>query len=191
MVSTMELKFRRRREGKTNYVKRLALLKSNKPRMVFRKSNRYVTIQFVQFNKTGDKTVVGVSSRQLKKFGWFGNTNIPSSYLTGFLAGKIAISRGIKHAVLDIGLITPVLKSRPFAALLGALDAGIEIPHDESALPPMKRIEGKHIEEFAKSLNEEEFKKRFSEYLKNNVDPKNLSSLFKKTKERIEKEAVK
>ncbi len=189
MVSTRELKFRRRRQGKTNYAKRLALLKSGKTRIVFRKSNRFVSVQFVEFGKRGDKTVVGVNSKQLNKFGWLGNANIPSSYLTGFLAGKLALEKGIKSAVLDIGLITPALKSMPFAALQGALDAGIEIPHDDSALPEKGRIEGKHIEAFAQSLGGEERKKRFSEYSKKGIDVGKLSEAFAKAKERIEKEA--
>ena len=56
---TYEVPFRRRREKKTNYEKRLALVKGEKPIMVVRRSNRYITVQFVEFNPKGDKTVTG------------------------------------------------------------------------------------------------------------------------------------
>ena len=38
-TSTYEVKFKRRNEGKTNYKKRLAMLKSGRPRAVIRKTN--------------------------------------------------------------------------------------------------------------------------------------------------------
>ena len=64
---TYEIHFRRRREGKTRYDKRLAYVKSGLPRMVVRKSNRYVLVQFVEFNSTGDKCIVSISGNKLKK----------------------------------------------------------------------------------------------------------------------------
>ncbi|MBT3583115.1 50S ribosomal protein L18, partial [Candidatus Woesearchaeota archaeon] len=39
------VKFRRRRAGKTNYHNRLALLLSRKPRLVIRKTNKYIICQ--------------------------------------------------------------------------------------------------------------------------------------------------
>ena len=39
------LPYRRKREGRTNYKKRLALLKSGQPRLVIRRSNRYLQFQ--------------------------------------------------------------------------------------------------------------------------------------------------
>ena len=38
------VKFRRRREGKTNYKKRLAFVKSDLPRLVVRRSNKYLNL---------------------------------------------------------------------------------------------------------------------------------------------------
>ena len=38
---------RRRLEHKTDYKARLGLLKSNMPKLVVRKSNRYITVQLV------------------------------------------------------------------------------------------------------------------------------------------------
>ncbi len=41
-TSRYKVKFRRRREGKTNYYKRREMIKSGLPRLVVRRTNRYV-----------------------------------------------------------------------------------------------------------------------------------------------------
>src|SRR5438876_4517198 len=48
------LPYRRRREGKTDYKLRRALVKSGKPRAVVRLSNKYVTVQITDATITGD-----------------------------------------------------------------------------------------------------------------------------------------
>ncbi len=142
------VKMRRRREGKTNYRKRLALLKSGKPRAVVRKTLRYIIVQLAEYHEDGDKILLGVTSRKLKDYGWSGSfKNTPAAYLTGYLAGKLALKKGIKEAILDIGLQRPVKGSRVFAALKGMLDAGLEIPHGDGIFPSEERIKGLHISE--------------------------------------------
>lgn len=188
MAKKFRIPFRRRREGKTNYAKRLALLKSGKHRLVFRKSNRHYVVQIIKYNPKGDETIVHVTTKHLKKYGWLGKSNVPSAYLCGYLAGKMALKLGIKDAVLDIGLLRAVKKSAGFAALKGALDAGLFVPHSNDALPDDARVSGKHIEEYAKKLSDAELRKRFSEYFSENKDPRNISEYFAKTKENINKE---
>ncbi|MFH0715173.1 MAG: 50S ribosomal protein L18 [Candidatus Diapherotrites archaeon] len=154
-TSTFETKFRRRREQKTDYSKRLALLKTERPRMVVRLSNQYVRCQIVHFKPEGDEALASVYSKQLKKIGWNGSgKNLPACYLTGFWMGREALQKGISEAILDMGMKTPVHGGRVFAVLKGAVDAGLKIPHDEKAFPPLERIQGKHIESFAKALGE-------------------------------------
>lgn len=140
--------FRRRREGKTDYRKRLKLLLSEKPRAVVRKTLNHTIVQIVTFDMRGDVTLVSSHSNELKKYGWKANTgNIPASYLTGLLCGKRALQKGIKEAILDIGLHPPTKGSRVFAALKGLLDAGMLIPHSPEVLPQDGRIRGEHISE--------------------------------------------
>ncbi len=150
------VKMRRRREGKTNYRKRLAYLKSGKPRAVVRKTLRYIIVQIVEYHDDGDKILVGVTSSHLKKYGWNGSfKNTPAAYLTGYLAGKLALKKGIEEAVLDIGLQSPVKGSRVFAVLKGMVDAGLNVPHSEEVYPSEERIKGEHIsEEIAKMFEE-------------------------------------
>ncbi len=189
--SNYTVPFRRRREGKTNYSKRLGLVKSGIPRMCVRKSNRYIVVQLIEFHPQGDKILVHTSSKQLERFGWKADKNLPSAYLTGMLLGAKAKKAKIQEAILDIGFNTPVHGSRVFATLKGALDNGLKVRFEESALPGEERISGKHIEEFAKSLNEEQFNKKFSEYLKKKIDVRELTKLFNAVKEKIAKEGEK
>jgi large subunit ribosomal protein L18 len=145
--STAVILLKRRREKKTNYKKRLALLKSEKTRLVIRKRLSNISVQFINFDANGDKTIASAFSSELKKLGWTKTGNIPAAYLTGLLAGKRAKEKKIGEAVLDLGLQTSTKGSRLYAALKGVLDAGVIIPHSESILPNEDRIRGKHISE--------------------------------------------
>ncbi len=190
-----KVKFRRRREGKTDYHKRLALLKSGKIRMVVRRSDRFVTVQFVKSKLEGDEVLAYAYSKELEKFGWsFSCKNLPAAYLTGYMAALRAIKAGIKEAILDIGRYPSTRGSRLYAALKGALDAGILIPHSDEILPEQERIEGKHIAELALALKErgEEFYDRiFSEYRKKEVDPEEIPKVFQLVLEKIGEEVGK
>lgn len=143
---TYRVKFRRRREGKTNYYRRRRLLLSRDPRLVVRKTNTNTIVQIVNASVIGDSTVASAISTELVDHGWTAATgNIPAAYLTGFLAALRAKSHGVKEAVLDVGLNPPVKGSRVYAALKGAIDAGLEVPHNPEVLPDESRIKGEHI----------------------------------------------
>ncbi|MEA2054797.1 MAG: 50S ribosomal protein L18 [Candidatus Thermoplasmatota archaeon] len=140
--------FRRRREGKTDYRYRLKLLKSGKPRVVARKSNTNMRVQFVLYDRAGDRTISSAISNELKKYGWNGSVgNTPASYLTGLLAGKRALIEGIKEGVMDIGPHESIKGANIYGALKGVLDAGIDVSHGEDVIPDDDRIYGKHISE--------------------------------------------
>ena len=129
---------RRRKEGKTDYKARLGLLKSGKPRVVVRKSNKYIIGQVVVSDIAQDKVVCGVSSKELLSRGWpkelIGNLkSLPACYLAGFLLGKK--SKDIKEGIFDIGLQRNVSKSGIYAFLKGLIDSGFDLPHNEKALP--------------------------------------------------------
>ncbi|MFH0928779.1 MAG: 50S ribosomal protein L18 [Candidatus Aenigmatarchaeota archaeon] len=151
--------FKRRREKKTDYKKRLALLKSGSTRLVIRKSLSNITVQFVSYVPEGDKTLVCAFSTELKKFGWEKNGNVPAAYLTGLLAGKKAKEKKIESAVLDTGLQSSTKGSRIYAALKGVLDSGVSVPHSEEILPSEDRIKGQHISDDTVKKFEEAKKK--------------------------------
>ena len=140
--------FRRRREGKTDYRRRLALVKSGETRLVVRRTNGNVIVQFVDWSTDGDEVKATAVAQELKKMGWEGSPkNTPAAYLTGLLAGKRAAAAGVENAVLDIGRHVPTKGSRVFAALKGVLDAGIDVPHgDESIYPSEERLNGAFLD---------------------------------------------
>ena len=146
---------RRRREARTDYHQRLRLLKSGKPRLVARKSNKHTRAQLVTLGPDGDRTLAAAESGDLEEYGWEAPTgNMPAAYLTGLLAGLRALDAGVEEAVLDIGLNTPTPGSKVFAIQEGAIDAGLEIPHNDDVLAPWERTRGEHIAEYADSLDE-------------------------------------
>jgi len=78
------------------------------------------------------------------KDGWKGSRkNIPASYLTGYMAGKKALSKGVTDAILYSG--TRRYTDRMAAALKGVVDAGVNVPVDEEAFPADERIMGEHL----------------------------------------------
>ncbi|MDI6856000.1 MAG: 50S ribosomal protein L18 [Candidatus Thermoplasmatota archaeon] len=154
--ATYRVKFKRRREGKTDYRKRLALLKSNLPRAVVRKTLTNSIIQIIEYTAIGDRVVASATAHELKKLGWSANTDtLPAGYLTGLLAGKRARAKKVTQATLDIGLRTASKGAHVFACLKGLLDAGLEIPHSKNMLPSEDRIKGKHIKEGLETLFDE------------------------------------
>jgi large subunit ribosomal protein L18 len=181
--TTYEVKFRRRREGKTDYKKRLALVKSKKLRLVVRKTNKKIIAQAMKFDMKGDVTIVSAESKDLKKFGWYRTNNTPSAYLVGFLLGK---KLGKKACVLDIGRKHPSHGNVVFAALKGAVDAGAEIPYNAEAVPSEDRINGKVLDAYAAKIGDKA-KTMFSQYIKEGIQPGHFNKAFEKAKAEISK----
>lgn len=159
MKSSYLMQMKRRRNSKTNYKKRLGLLKSGKTRLIIRKSLSNICVQFVNFNPNGDETIACAFSTELKKLGWNSTGNVPAAYLTGLLAGKKAREKKLDNAILDLGLQTSTRGSRLYAALKGVIDSGVAVPHSEEVLPSEDRLMGKHISEETVKKFEETKKK--------------------------------
>jgi large subunit ribosomal protein L5e len=216
-----QTKYRRRREGKTDYYARKRLIiqdknKYNSPkyRLVVRLSNKDVICQIVYAKLTGDFVVSAAYSHELARYGMpVGLTNYAACYATGFLLARRVLSKlkladkytgntaingedynveavmdGPRpfRALLDVGLARTTTGSRIFAALKGAADGGIEVPHSETRFVGYdseskklnadvlrKHIFGVHVKEYAdhmKAENPEKYAKFFSRYIKNKVD---------------------
>jgi large subunit ribosomal protein L18 len=187
--SRYKVAFKRRREGKTDYGARLKIIGLDKHRLVVRVTGNHTIAQIVDVQIEGDQTLVSAHSQELKNMGWLGSgKNTSAAYLTGYLCGKKAIKEGIEGAVLDMGLQSSTKGSRVYAALKGALDAGLEIPHKDVILPDENRISGEHIVQYAQSLDKAEMEKKFSQYLEKGLSPQDLPDHFQSIKEKIEKE---
>ncbi len=141
-------KFKRRVKNLTDYQSRLKLLRGEAPRLVVRHSNCYIYAQFVEYGRKGDIVLAQANSKELLgiDFPSASTSNTTAAYLTGLLAGLRAKEKGVERAVLDAGLSVVTRGSRTLAALGGAVDVGIDIPHDPSSLP-RDRIEDKPYSE--------------------------------------------
>jgi large subunit ribosomal protein L18 len=174
---------RRRREGRTNFRKRLSLVKSGKKRLVVRKTANSLICQIIDYKHEGDVTMVSATGKELPAFGWKGGTgNLPGSYLVGYLCAVRAKEKKIGEAILDIGLQRSTKGSRVYAALKGALDGGINVPFSEDILPSDERIRGLHIQGMA-----EKNPSMFSGLKKSGIDAKKMSKHFDEVKAKISK----
>lgn len=156
---------------------------SGKPRLIVRKSLSMINCQVAKYKQAGDQIIVAASSSELKKFGWkYGLSNIPASYLTGYLCGLKAKSKGVKEIILDIGLYRPTKGAKIFAAAKGAADAGLGMKIGEEILPAQDRIAGKHIADYAQKVKAGEKSNNFSICFKSGNDPSLIVQNFEEVK---------
>ncbi|OGJ12684.1 hypothetical protein A3K62_01120 [Candidatus Pacearchaeota archaeon RBG_16_35_8] len=140
---------RRRREGKTDYSRRIKLLKSESSRIVFRKTNRYLIAQYVKSKEAKDNIEFGFDSKTLLNYGWPEKAagslkSVPAAYLLGMLIGK-KITDKKNIPIIDVGMLKTVHKSRIYAFIKGLIDSGIKIKSKDGIFPDEKRIRGEHL----------------------------------------------
>ena len=136
---------KRRRESKTNYTKRLLLLKGNVPRLVVRKTNKYILLQVVESKHAQDKVICEVNTKEFLRYGWPKEKSgslksLAAAYLAGMLLANKAKAKDVKKVILDSGLIPSTKGSRVYAAVKGVVENGLEIPHNEEILPSDEMI---------------------------------------------------
>ncbi len=160
MKKQRKLDKKRRRQAKTNYKKRLVLLKGNSPRLVIRKTNRYIILQIIESKHAQDKVLYYVNTKELLKHGWPESKkgslkSISAAYLGGLLLGKKAKSLKQK-IILDTGLIPSTKGSRVYSAVKGFADSGANIKYDEKVMPSeerIKQIKGIDFNKIKKKIN--------------------------------------
>ncbi|ELQ76728.1 60S ribosomal protein L5 [Trachipleistophora hominis] len=198
-----------------------------KSRLVVRRTNRKIICQIVKAYADGDRVVVEATSDELRQYGLcVGLTNYSAAYATGLLVARKALVRmelggvyGAKQVdgkieeqedvdderrayqvFLDIGLGRSTRGSRYFAAMKGASDGGLKIPHSEKVFPGYKkdedfdaqvlrdRIYGKAVKDYMIMLREndnEKYQRMFSEYIKNGIAPEDLEGMYEKVFENV------
>jgi len=230
-----QVKFRRRREGKTDYQQRLKLIqqaknKYNTPkfRLIVRFTNTDIIAQIAYATLKGDIIVAAAYAHELPRYGLtVGTTNYAASYAVGLLLARrhltnlklhekyegktkvtgedwkyeaedLEFSEGPKpfRCLLDVGLVRTTKGARVFAALKGACDGGLDIPHSETRFQgyDTKKEEldskkfryyllGGHVADYMKKLqkeNPEKYKKQFSQYVAKSIGPADLEPLYTK-----------
>jgi len=151
---------KRRKSNQTDYLKRMKLLKSGVPRLIFRKTNRYIVAQYVTSKEAKDEVKLGLNSKALLGYGWpkekeSSLKSTTAAYLTGLLIGKTIIDKKLEVPVVDSGMIRNIRKNKLFGFIKGLKDSGLDIQCDEEFFPSEDRIQGKHLkEDFSKTFED-------------------------------------
>jgi len=234
--SRYQVKYKRRRAGKTDYRARLRLVtqdknKYNTPkyRFVVRFTNKDVVCQIAYATVAGDVVVAAAYSHELPAFGLkAGLTNYAAAYCTGLLLARRILTKfgldktyvGLEEAtgedynveeqeegprpfkaLLDTGLKRTSTGSKVFAALKGALDGGVDIPHSDKrfvgydaekkqldAETLAKYIFGGHVGEYMVEMeedSEEKYNSHFSNYIESDISGEGLEDLMKEVHQKI------
>lgn len=223
-----QVKYKRRRQGKTDYRQRLRLTIQDKNkyatpkyRFAVRFTNKDICCQVIHATIKGDITMTSAYSHELPSYGLkVGLTNYAAGYCTGLLCARRALAvlkldkayEGLKEAsgedynveenedgprpfscLLDVGLKRTSTGSKVFSCMKGALDGGLDIPHNEKRYVGYSaenksldedvladHLFGGHVGEYMELLQEgddeegveanpEQFQKLFSQYIKNGL----------------------
>ncbi|EPS64989.1 hypothetical protein M569_09790, partial [Genlisea aurea] len=129
-----QVKFKRRRQGKTDYRARIRLInqdknKYNTPkyRFVVRFTNKDIIAQIVSATIAGDRVLAAAYSHELRHYGLeVGLTNYAAAYCTGLLLGRRVLKKldldqeykGNVEATGEDYSVEPAESRRPFRALL-------------------------------------------------------------------------
>ncbi|NIA03903.1 MAG: 50S ribosomal protein L18 [Nitrospiraceae bacterium] len=181
---------RRKREQKTDYRKRLKLIKHGTPRIVVRSTNSRMLVQLIEFKPEGDVVLFGVDSKKLEDYGWnLPFNNLPAAYLTGYLFGKIIKSKSLdKDLIVDLGLKRKIAGNKLFSLLKGIIDSGIQLKITNDVFPDEDRLYGKRISDYYNSIKGKDENETHHQYSKNkNKDElTDLPSFVKKIKSNID-----
>ncbi len=187
-TSTFQTPFRRRAEGRTNYVKRLAFVKSGLVRAVVRKSTNNLSVQFVQTEHGKDAVLTAAHTKELNAYDYKGHGgNIPAAYLTGYLAGKkmTAKQKGAE-IIVDLGIQPAIHGTRLFAAIKGMVDAGANVKADAVSFPKTERLTGKHVDAYAQKEPSKMNRHQFALYVKEKVSIDKFSNMVEEAKKTID-----
>ncbi|EOD51486.1 Ribosomal protein L18/L5 [Neofusicoccum parvum] len=237
--SRYQVKYKRRRSGKTDYYARKRLItqaknKYNTPkyRLVVRFTNRDIICQIISSELTGDKVLSAAYSHELKRYGiTHGLTNWAAAYATGLLVARRTLKKlgldedfkGVEEpdgeyqlteaaegddgerrpfkVFLDVGLVRTSTGNRVFAAMKGASDGGLYVPHSENRFPGYdieskeldaetlrKYIFGGHVAEYMETLaddDEERYKSQFQGYIDDDLEADGLEELYEEAHSKI------
>jgi large subunit ribosomal protein L5e len=196
---------------------------SPKYRLVVRMTCSDIIVQVAYPKIQGDEIICAAYSHELPKYGIkVGLTNWAAAYATGLLAARRLLTKlGLAdkyegqveadgemfeiepledgprpfRAYLDVGLRRTTTGSRVFAAMKGAVDGGLAIPHGENRFPgydtEAKKLDaetlrryifGGHVADYMNELkdeDEEAFKRQFARYLEEGIDGDDLEDIYK------------
>lgn len=207
---------------------------SPKYRLVVRFTNKDVVCQIVYSKIQGDFTLASAYSHELPHYGiTVGLTNWAAAYCTGLLLARRVLSKlglaeiyqGTLEAdgsyaeveavegkprpfkvFLDVGLARTSTGSRVFAAMKGASDGGVFVPHSETRFPGYDQesknldsetlrnyIFGGHVADYMRHLSEEDdekYRRQFSKFIEAGIGPDDLENLYRTAHQKIRENPI-
>jgi len=122
--------------------------------------------------------------RLLHHFGIDGQFEGTKTFDLDFKQGKAGERRPFK-VLLDIGLARTSTGANIFAAMKGAVDGGLNVPHSNKRFPDAddlrKRIYGGHVADYMKLLqkeNEPKYRKQFSKFIAAGLNSESINALY-------------
>lgn len=208
-----------------------------KYRLVVRKTNKDIICQIAYATIKNDRILSAAYSHELPRYGVkAGLTNYSAAYATGLLLARRVLTKlgmaadyagQVKndaigkyylveeqgerrpfYVILDIGLNRTTTGAKIFAAMKGAVDGGLNIPHSDSMkqFPGYNKESGKfdsrvlrkyifgvHVADYMKKLREEDaeaYQRQFSDYIKAGIEPEQVEALWTKAHAAIRKDPV-
>merc|ERR1711997_981718 len=200
-----------------------------KYRLIVRTTNKDVVCQVAYSRMQGDIIICSAYAHELPRYGLKVRLkNYAAHYCTGLLLARRILQKfkmddlyvGQEEAdgeafnieavddgpapfrcFLDVGLTRTTTGNKVFGALKGALDGGLDIPHNNKRFPGYDAeakdfdadthcgyIFGSNIQEYMESLkedDEEAYAKQFSQYIKAGIEPDHLEDLYSDVHEKI------
>ncbi|EHH61739.1 hypothetical protein EGM_19822 [Macaca fascicularis] len=211
-----QVKFRRRREGKTDYYARKRLViqdknKYNTPkyRMIVRVTNRDIICQIAYARIEGDMIVCAAYAHELPKYGVkVGLTNYAAAYCTGLLLARRNKNDLLNYAKRWILEFDKEFEEKAYERFLNLQLRNKIVGHfgntkrfpgydseskEFNAEVHRKHIMGQNVADYMRYLMEEDedaYKKQFSQYIKNSVTPDMMEEMYKKAHAAIRENPV-
>jgi large subunit ribosomal protein L5e len=207
-----------------------------KYRLVVRRTNQYIICQIVYATIQGDRVMAAANSKELPTYGIkAGFNNFAASYATGLLVARRLLNKlgledsfeGVEECdgeefhiedeveeddrqpfkcILDVGLQRTTVGAKIFAAMKGAADAGLHIPHSNKRFPGYRapeekgaeaefdadalrdRIFGKHVAEYMETMEEEDeakYQVHFAKYIENDIGADDIEGMYEEAHKAI------
>merc|ERR1719438_447860 len=189
-----QTKFRRRRQGKTDYYARKRLVindkdkyDSKKYRFVVRRTNRRILCSIVYSTIQGDMTVTSADSQELRNYGLnCGLTNYASAYATGLLCARRLLKA---KQMADMYKGTENIEEETGKRGKKKDDAAPKKKEVFTTEEHLEHIMGVHVQEYYDLIKKEDpeaFKKQFSRWEKE-LKGRSFEDVYKKVQADIRK----
>lgn len=190
-------------------------------------TSRDICAQVVAATVVGDQILTSAYAHELPRYGVkLGLTNFAAAYCVGLLCARRLLQKmGLDElykgkeevdgemfeiepdedkrpfrCLLDVGIVNTTTGHKVFAVMKGAIDGGLDIPHNEKRFPAYTKDEGfdaevlkqhifgEHVQEYMNYLEEEDEERytlQFGRYIKEGIKGDDLPGIYESAHEAI------